>query len=144
MSRLVTFSVVLTVVLGSALTAQAHVNPVDAAERCVARVDNIAERAENAIAEDTRECVEKIRRLIRAGRVEAAHAVARKCRQDARDIVRRASEEIRETCSKCVRYLASVGASQLARRVYDHCEGVLDSFETLLNRQQQILADALN
>jgi hypothetical protein len=144
MNRLMTFAAVLTAVLSSALTAQAHLNPAEVAERCVHRIDRIADRAENAIAEDTQECVEEIRLLIRTGRVEAAHEVARQCHNDAREVVRRASAEIRETCSECVRYLVNVGANQLARRVYDHCDDVLDDLESLLDRQQQILADALN
>jgi precorrin-2 methylase len=135
---------VFAVVLGTTLTAYAHVNPVDVAERCVNHIDNVSDRAHNAVADDTQECVTEIRRLLRAGREEAAHAVARRCAQDARETVRIASEEIEATCAECIRYLTDVGANPLARRVYNYCEEVLADFDTLLDRQQQILADALN
>ncbi len=144
MSRLTTMAAVFAVVLGTTLSAYAHVNPADVAERCVNHVDNVSDRAHNAVADDTQECVAEIRQLLRAGRENAAHAVARRCAQDARETVRRASAEIKDTCSECIRYLNNVGATRLARRVYNHCEDVLAGFDTLLDRQQQILADALN
>lgn len=143
MSRLKTIAAVCAVILGTALNAQAHVNPQDVAERCVNHVDSVAERAESAIAENTLECVEEIRRLIRAGREEAAHAVARQCAQDAREVVRLATTEITDTCEECIRYLTSVGADGLARRVYHYCEDTVAGFEILLARQQAILAEAL-
>ncbi|MCP4854029.1 MAG: hypothetical protein GY903_06010 [Fuerstiella sp.] len=143
MSRLKTITSVCAVVLGTALNAQAHVNPQDAVERCVNHVDSVAERAQTVIADDTRACADRIRRLIRAGRVEAAHAVARKCVKDTRDVVRLATVEITTTCDKCVRYLDSVGAFELARRVINYCKDSVASFDELLARQREILADAL-
>lgn len=144
MNRLLTIAVASTIVAASALTARAHVDPADVARRCVAHVDQVAERATDAVIEDTLDCLEEIRRLLRAGRVDAAHAVARRCVQDAREVVRLATAEISDTCAECIRYLRSAGADQLARRVYDHCLAVLDSFDTLLARQRQVLADAFN
>ena len=143
MSRLKTIAAVCAVVLGATLNAHAHFNPQDVAERCVNHVDSVVERAENAIAEDTLASVEEIRRLIRAGRDEAAHAVARQCAQDAEEIVRLATAEIGDTCEECIRYLTSVGADGLARRVYNYCEDSVAGFEVLLARQQAILAEAL-
>ena len=120
MSRLTTIAAVFAVVLSSTLTAQAHVNPADVAERCINHVDNVADRCHNAIADDTHDCVIEIRRLLRAGRDEAAAAVARQCLQDGRETVRKCSIEITDICTECVRYLLNVGADQLARRVYHH------------------------
>jgi hypothetical protein len=56
MSQLKTITSVCAVVLGTALNAQAHVNPEDVAERCVKHVDSVAERAQTVIADDTQEC----------------------------------------------------------------------------------------
>ena len=143
MSQLKTIASVCAVVLGTALNAQAHVNPQDAAERCVKHVDSVVERAQTVIADDTQECAQKIRRLIRVGRVEAAHAVARKCAEDAQRVVRLAAVEITTTFDGCVRYLDSVGAFQLARRITNYCKDTIAGFDELLARQQQILVDAL-
>jgi len=143
MSRLKTIAAVCAVVLGTTLNAYAHVNPQDVAERCVSHVDSVVERAENAIAEDTLASVEEIRRLIRAGRNEAAHAVARQCAQDAEEIVRLATAEIGDTCEECIRYLVNVGMGALARRVYNYGEESEAGFAVLLARQQAILAEAL-
>ena len=144
MSRLTTLAAAFTVVLATTLTAYAHVNPADVAERCVAHIDRVSDRTHNAVADSTQDCVADIRRLLQAGREDAAHAVARRCAQDGRETVRRASAEIRDSRSECVRYLNSVGANQLARRVYNHADEILSELETLLDRQQQILTDALN
>lgn len=143
MSRLKTIAAVCAVVLGATLNAHAHVNPQDVAERCVNHVDSVVERAENAIAEDTLASVDEIRRLIRAGRDEAAHRVARQCSQDAEEIVRLATAEIRDTCEECIRYLFNGGAGAMARRVYNYCEDSEAGFEVLLARQQAILVEAL-
>ena len=143
MSRLKTIAAACAVILGATLNAQAHVNPQDVAERCANHVDSVVERAENAIAENTLGCVEEIRRLIRAGRDEAAHAVARQCAQDAEEVVRLATAEIRDTCEECIRYLMNVGAGALARRVYNYCDDAVAGFEELLARQHAILAEAL-
>ena len=144
MNRLTTIAAVFAVVLTSTLTAQAHVDPADVAERCVNQVDGMAERCHNAIADDTIDCVAKIHRLLREGRDEAAAAVARDCLQNGRETVRICSNEITDTCTECVRYLVNVGANHLARRVFHHCGDVIDAFDVLLARQEEILADALH
>ena len=144
MNRLTTIAAVFALVLTSTLTAQAHVDPADVAERCVNHVDGIVERCQNVIADETHDCVMEIRRLLRAGRDEAAAAVARECLQSGREHVRVCSNEITDTCIECVRYLVNVGANQLARRVYHHCGDAIDGFDVLLARQEEILYDALN
>ncbi len=144
MSKLMTLAAMFVVAYTLTMTAQAQANPVEAAQRCVTHVNRVADRAEAVIADDTAACLQEIRRLLCAGRVEAAHAVARRCHQDAKEVVRRAAAEIDTVCTNCIRYLDSVGAFRLARRVDNHCGLVLDGLDALLDRQQQALADALN
>lgn len=144
MSKVMTLGAMFVVAYTFTFTAQAQANPGDAAARCAGHVNRVADRAEAVIGESTVTCLEEIRRLLCAGRVEAATAVARQCHQDAREVVRRASAEINRVCSDCIRYLDSVGEFQLARRLDNHCQSVLESLDALLDRQSQILTDALN
>ena len=144
MTRLATITTAFAALLATTLTAQAHVQPADVAARCVSHVDDIVDRCTGVVADDTVECVDNIHRLLRAGRVEAATAAARECHQNSRQTVRMCSVMIDDLCDECVRYLVNVGATQVARRVYDYCEGAQESLQILLDRQQEILSDALN
>jgi hypothetical protein len=144
MTRLATIATAFAALLAITLTAQAHVQPADVAARCVSHVDDIVDRCTGVVADDTAECVITIRRLLRAGRVDAAAAAARECHQNSRQTVRMCSGMIDDLCHECVRYLVNVGATQLARRVYNHCEDAQESLRILLDRQQEILSDALN
>lgn len=144
MRRIATIATAFAALLTVTLTAQAHVQPADVAARCVNQVDEIVDRCTEVVADDTAECVLLIRRLKRAGRDEAAAAAARECHQKSKETVRMCSGMIDDLCDNCVRYLANVGAFQLARRVYNHCEDAQESLRILLSRQQEILSDALN
>jgi hypothetical protein len=144
MKRIATIATAFAALLTITLTAQAHVQPADVAARCVSQVDQIVDRCTEVVADDTAECVIRIRRLLRAGRDEAAAAAARECHQNSRQTVRMCSGMIDDLCHECVRYLINVGATQLARRVYNHCEDAQESLQILLDRQQEILSDALN
>ena len=144
MRRIATIATAFSALLTITLTAQAHVQPADVAARCASQVDEIVDRCTGVVADDTAECVITIHRLLRLGRDKAAAAAARECHQNSRETVRMCSGMIDDLCNECVRYLVNVGATQLARRVYNHCEDAQESLQILLDRQQEILSDALN
>jgi len=144
MKQITTIATAFAVMLTMNLTAQARSNPEDAAQRCVAQIDTVADRCHEVVADQTLNAVDRIQRLLRIGRVEAAIAEARTSREEATQTVRFCSGMIDDICGKGVRYLLSVGADSLARRVQFHCDETQDSLKVLLDRQLEILDDTLN
>jgi hypothetical protein len=144
MKQITTIATAFAAMLTLTLTAQAHTNPEDAAQRCVAEIDSVADRCQEVVGDQTKNSVVRIKRLLRLGRVDAAIAEARECRQKATRTVRFCSGQINELCERCVRYLLSVGAEGLARRVSLHCDDTQGDLRVLLQRQEEILSDALN
>jgi hypothetical protein len=144
MKQITTFVTAFAAMLTMTLTAQAHANPEDAAQRCVKQINTVADRCQEVVADQTLNAVDRIERLLRIGRVEAAIAEARESREEAMQTVRLCSGKIDGLCEKGVRYLLSVGANKLARRVQFHCDETQDGLDVLLDRQLQILDDALN
>ncbi|MFP6764903.1 MAG: hypothetical protein VB858_14855 [Planctomycetaceae bacterium] len=144
MKQITTIATAFAAMLTMTLTAQAHSNPDDAAQRCVTQIDTVADRCQEVIADQTLNAVVRIERLLRLGRVEAAIAEARESHAEATATVRFCSGMIDDICEKGVRYLLSVGANTLARRVQNHCDETRDGLLDLLDRQLEFLDDALN
>ena len=144
MNRMKIAVAALSVLIISALNAEAQTSPRDAVERCVNHVDSVVERAQNVISEDTIECVQTIRRLLACGRVDLAHQVARECLAEGREVIRRARAEVVETCDRCIDYLLSIGANRLARRVAAYCDDAVATLKQLGERQEQAISDAFN
>ena len=144
MLRMAAVAIAMMTAWGVSGTVDAHENPVDAAQRCVARVNHIVERCENAAADETQECIRKIRRLLEAGHRDRAVAVARDCIQSARQRTRNCIAEVRDVCGECIDYLLSVGAERLARRVRNACGDAIEDLENLLERQENAIQQALN
>lgn len=144
MKQITTFATAFAAMLTMTLTAQAHTNLEGAAQRCVNLINTVADRCQEVVADQTLNAVDRIERLLRIGRVETAIAEARESREEAMQTVRLCSGKIDDICEKGVRYLLSVGANKLARRVQSHCDETQDGLQVLLDRQLDILDDALN
>ncbi len=125
-------------------TVQAHENPVDAAARCIAHVEHLVNRCENAAAEETQQCVHEIRRLKADGQHEAAIQVARECVSSSRRRTRICIGEVREICIRCIDYLLQFGAEELAGRVRYNCGAAIEQLETIQQRVENVIREALN
>ena len=130
------------VVLGFASAVRAE-GPEDWAARCVARVEGLVDRCENAVADDTRQCVREIQALLEAGRVNAARQTARECLQSGHDRAERCAELIRRVCNVCIDELLDAGAIELARRVENACDDAISRLRHMLQRQENIILGAL-
>jgi predicted component of type VI protein secretion system len=144
MLRLIVATCAALMIAGTVDTAHAHVNPVDVAQRCAARVQHIVDRCENAAADETSECIRKIRRLLADGQRDRAVQVARDCIQAARQRTRNCTAEVRDVCGECIDYLLSVGAERLAARVRNLCSDAIEDLQNLLERQENAVQQALN
>ena len=125
-------------------SVQAHENPVDAAARCIASVEHLVTRGENAAAEETQQCVHKIRRLKAEGQHEAAIQVARECVSSSRRRTRTCIGEVRDICTRCIDYLLLFGAEELAGRVRYNCGAAIEQLETIQHRVENVIQEALN
>ncbi len=125
-------------------TVQAHENPVDAAARCIAHVEQLVNRCENAAAGATQQCVHEIRRLKADGQYEAAIQVARECVSSSRRRTRICIGEVREICVRCIDYLLQFGAEELAGRVRYNCGAATEQLETMQRRLENVIQAALN
>ncbi|MDA1165716.1 MAG: hypothetical protein O3B13_21675 [Planctomycetota bacterium] len=125
-------------------SVQAHENPVEAAARCMERVEHLVNRCENAASEETQQCVHEIRRLKADGQYETAIQVARECVSSSRRRTRICIGEVREICTRCVDYLLQFGAEELAARVRSHCRAAVDQLETIQQRVENAIQEALN
>jgi hypothetical protein len=123
---------------------QAQENPVEAAQRCLARVEQLVSRCENVAAEETQRCLHEIRRLKADGQDEAAIEVARECVARSRQRTRLCSAEIREICTRCIDYLLQFGLEDLAHRIRYNCGAAIDQLETIHARVENAIQQALN
>ena len=125
-------------------SVQAQENPVDAARRCIERVEQLVTRCENAAREETQRCVHEIRRLKADGQYEAAVQVARECVSRSRQRTRNCIAEVREVCTRCIDYLLGFGLEELAQRVRYHCAAAIEHLETIQQRVENAIHEALN
>ncbi len=128
--------------LGMVSTATAQ-DPVDIAQRCARRVNQLVQRCDNAAAEATSECVRKINALQNAGREEAAKEVAEQCIRKATQRARNCAAAVESVCDECIDVLLEMGEPQLARRLNNICEDALEHIRTTLQRQKNIIREAL-
>lgn len=124
-------------------TAFADTSPEDLAARCVTNVNGIVDRCQNAAAEETVECVRKIRRLLAAGREDAARDVARKCIRSATTRTENCANRVNRICNACIDELLELGAPQLARRVNNVCEDAISDLRSTLQREKNAIRTAL-
>ena len=144
MLRTMAITGVLTVLFGVSPSVDAHQNPQDVAERCVAHVRQIVNRCENAAAQQTSACLKQVRELLAAGRKDLAIIAVRECLRAARERTRLATAEVREICGRCIDYLLQIGEDRLAARVRNVCAEAIEAIEHLLQRQENALRSALN
>ncbi|QDT44200.1 hypothetical protein Pan241w_43080 [Gimesia alba] len=123
-------------------TASAHTSPEDLAARCVGAVNGIVDRCQNAAADETQECLQKIRRLLAEGRERAARRVAADCIESATERTENCAKRINRICDECVDQLVSLGAPQLARRVNSACEDAISDLRSTLQRQKNAIRGA--
>ena len=125
-------------------SVRAHENPIDAAQRCIARVEQLVDRCENAASEETQQCLHEIRRLKADGQHEAAIRVARECVARSRQRTRACISEVREVCTRCIDYLLEFGLEELAHRVRYNCAAAIEHLETIQHRVENEVQEALN
>lgn len=123
---------------------RAQDNPVDAAQRCIARIEQLVNRCENAATEETQQCIHEIRRLKADGQQEAAIRVARECVARSRQRTRACIAEVREVCVRCIDYLLGFGLEELAHRVRYNCATAIERLETIEHRVENAIQEALN
>ncbi len=103
------------------------INPERIAKACIEKVETLAHRCNEVNKAECARCINAIKDLLEAGRVEAAKRLARHC---AHRITRRANacvDEIHEHCRRCVNVLLRLGEPELARRVANACHDARDS-----------------
>jgi hypothetical protein len=143
MIRLLTLCA-LTAIAVSAQTDAAHAqSPQDIAARCVGEVNETVERCRRAAAAEVKECVPLIRRLVEAGEIDRARAVARKCVTSAEERTKRCVDHVHTVCRRCVALLLNLGASELARRVAFICEDAIEDLRHILQREKHAIETAL-
>lgn len=145
MRHLLTFCGALAFVAaaGSFNEARAH-SPEELARRCAAAVNATVERCTKASAKDTRECVQKIRRLLQAGNREGARRVAAACIEKAENRAEACGKHVRRICNACIKRLRELNQPQLARRVATVCSDALEKLRSNLAREKRIIRAALN
>jgi hypothetical protein len=114
------------------------------AKRCANAVDQIVDRCTNAAADETAECVKKIRRLLAAGEEQAAIRVARECVASATERTEKCVQRIDRLCSACIDLLVELGETQLARRLNRFCEEAIEHLWSILERETNAIRTALN
>ncbi len=108
-------------------TARAQDPDADAIfERCVAKVRKAVTRCTNANTETTKECLRKIRYLLRVGHEERARALAARCIEEIEVRTRHCVRHIKATCEECIDVLLRIGAPELARRLHRICHNAVD------------------
>jgi hypothetical protein len=125
-------------------SVQAHENPADAAARCIASVEHLVNRCQNAATEETQQCLHEIRRLKADGQHDAAVQVARECVSSSRRRTRICIGEVRDICTRCIDYLLLFGAEELAGRVRYNCGTAIGQLETIHQRVENAIQQALN
>ena len=143
MIRLFTMLAVSATICGLSSTAQAHVNPEDVAARCVDRVESLVDRYQDVTADKGQECLATIRRLLAAGRKEAAIHAGRRCIEASRQRADDVLTDTRSLCAECIEYLRTVGAYRLAARVQNACEDAALIMGATQDRLESIIDTAL-
>lgn len=123
--------------------AQAQ-TPERVAKQCVEAIDEVVERCANAAAQETRECVQLIRRLLRAGRERAARQVAERCIRSATTRTENCVERVHQICRRCINFLVEVGETQLARRVHNACKEAVSDIRSFLQREKAAIRAAFS
>lgn len=123
-------------------TASAHTSPEDLAARCVGAVNGIVDRCQNAAADETKECLHKIRRLLADGNEQAARRVAADCIESATERTENCGKRVNRICDECIDQLVSLGAPQLARRVNNACEAAISDLRSTLQREKNAIQNA--
>jgi len=123
-------------------TVSAHTSPEDIAARCVGNVNGIVDRCQNAAADETAECVQKIQRLLADGQERAARDAARKCIRSATTRTENCANRVNRICNACIEKLVSMGATQLARRVNNVCEDAISDLRATLQREKNAIRNA--
>lgn len=130
----------------SANTAQAQlppdIDPQDVFERCVKRTRKAVTRCTNANAEQTKECVRKIKLLLRAGNEERARRVAKECIEAIERRTSACADHIREDCRECIEKLLRLDAPRLARRLREVCDNALDALRHNARRSVRAIKSA--
>jgi len=145
MKTLLTMCAAAGLLLTASNSASAYQgSPEDLAARCVDAIDAVVERCTNATADETQECVRTIRRLLAAGRVRAAHRVARACIESATTRTQNCANRVERICNACIETLLEMGEPQLARRVNDACEEAIATLRSLLQREKNAIRTALS
>lgn len=122
--------------------ASAHPAPEDVATRCVTAVNQVVDRCQSAAADETKECLQTIRRLLSEGREEAARRVAADCIASATERTENGARYIKRICNACIDALIDLGAPQLARRVNQACDDAISSLRTTLQREKNAIRSA--
>ena len=125
-------------------SASAHTTPEDLAARCVAKIDHTVERCENAAADETADCLQRIRRLLADGQEQAARRVAAECIDSATERAEKCARYIKRLCNACIDQLVDLGATQLARRVNQVCEDAVADIRLILQREKNAIQNAFS
>lgn len=125
-------------------SASAHTSPEDTAARCVNTVNGIVDRCQNAAADETAECVRKIRRLLADGRERAARRVAAECIRSATTRTENCVNRVKRVCNACTDLLIDMGAPHLARRINHVCEDAVTTLRTTLQREKLAIRGAFS
>ncbi|MDG2221301.1 MAG: hypothetical protein P8L85_07980 [Rubripirellula sp.] len=134
---------VFTFVFAAMLPGVAKADGEALAARTFSNIRDTVDRVEWNMADQTGDTVDLIRRLLNAGRVEAAIAAARSCVQQSRENARAAASYINQVADRGIRSLVSRMEFELARRVDHARNAAIDHLKSLLDRQEQVLSDAL-
>lgn len=118
-------------------------SPERIAARCVDAIDDTVDRCAHAAAKETHECVREIRRLLAAGRIRAAHRVARACVRSATDRTEHCADRVELICDVCIDILLDMGEPQLARRVNNACNDAIERLRSILQREKNAIRTAL-
>ena len=124
-------------------TASAQTTPEDLAARCVKLVNKTVDRCQNAAADETKDCVRKIRRLKADGKERDARRVARECIRSATTRTENCVNRVNRICNVCIDKLVNLGAPKLARRVNNVCEDAVSDLRSTLQREKNQIRKAL-
>lgn len=124
-------------------TTYAETSPEDLAARCVSKVNSIVDRCQNAAADETTKCVNKIQRLLADGQESAAQDVAKECIRSATTRTEKCANRVNRICNACIDQLLELGAPQLARRVNNACEDAISDLRSTLQREKNAIRNAL-
>jgi hypothetical protein len=144
MNRLGMLTFVCSLAFSTLPSNTARADAESIAARCVTEVQNTVSRVEFIVAQRTTDTVRLIKRYLSVGRVEEAIAAARQCVDQTKDDMRAAAQYITRVCDHCINKLLRMEEYQLARRVAYACDSAIGKFSGLLDRQELVLADALN